>query len=394
MSKLVSFLVPDIGAPTIGAALKLARMLEPEYRTEIVGPDMGRGICSLYRNAYPFRAVPGGRIYRWPDYIWESRRLAAEIKGDLVIALKGFASTVPVALRVKKQRGVPVIAYLDEWDAALWYGLNPGEKWKSVRTHWHHPGESCYLPWLEPYIRRADMVISTTTWLQERFGGSIVHAGVDTAFFCPQPADQVKQLKAELGLAGKKVIVFGGVVRPHKGVEEILAALEKLADDRIRLLVVGPITEHLDMMMKSSRWGKWLVVAGDAVNAKSTVNAEIHKKMPLYLDVGDMVVLPLRDSLLARSQMPIKIFEALAMGKPVIGSTVADIPKVLEGCGLVVPPDDAEALAHAIATLFADDDKARELGRLAREECIRKYSHDVTRRQLTDLIGNLLTASH
>lgn len=389
-SQLISFLVPDTGAPTIGAALKLARLLEPEYRTEIVGPDMGRGICSLYRDSYPFRAVPGGRIYRWPDYWWESRRLAREVKGDLIVAVKGFASTVPVAMRVKKERGVPVAVYLDEWDAALWHGLSFKEKCRSVRKHWHHPGEPCYLPWLERKIRQADTVLSTTTWLQKRFGGSVVHAGVDINIFKPQDKNHVAALKSSLGLAGKKVIVFGGVVRPHKGVEEILLALEKLADDRIRILVVGPITEHLDDMMKSARWGKWIVVAGDGVNAGTSVNADIHKQMPLYLDVGDLVVLPLRNSLLAQSQMPIKIFEALAMAKPIIGTTVADLPMVLDGCGKIVPAEDVGGLAEAIQSVFEDEALAAEMGRKAREKCIRKYSMSVTRKRLLEIMREMI----
>jgi len=391
MKPLVSFLVPDIGSPTIGAAYKLAQMLEPEFRTEIVGPDFGWGVCSLYRDAYPFRPIPAGRIYRLPDYFWECNRISNELCGDVVIALKGFATTVPVALKVKSKRKVPVVVYLDEWDAALWYSMSGSEKRKCWMKHIQHPAEPCYHPFIERRIRKADTVLSTTTWLQSRFGGLIVHAGVDCDFFKPQPQADVDNLKEELGLKGKKVIVFGGVVRPHKGVEEILESIIRLNRKDIRLLIVGPVTDHLKSMMGSQRFGRWLVVAGDPVNAATSLNAAIHKKMPLYLDVGDLVVLPLRDSLLAQSQMPIKIFEALAMGKPIIGTAVADLPLVLDDCGVVVPPDNAEALAGAIGAVASDEVKAASMGRKARKKCIKEYDSQVSRAKLLDIVDRLLT---
>jgi len=389
---LISFLVPDISAPSIGAALKLAAFLEPEFSTEIIGPDFGRGICSLYRNSYPFTSIPAGRLYRLPDYFWERNRLASRVTGDVVIAVKGFASTVPIALQVKKQRGVPVAVYLDEWDGSLWYSMSWQEKLRCWLKHGHHPMEPCYHPFIERSIRHADTVLSTTTWLQKRFGGHVVHAGANCEFFKPQPRQEVEALRQKLGLQDCKVIVFGGVVRPHKGVEEILEALILLKRPDIRLLVVGPITEHLDEMMKSTRFGHFIVVAGDAVNSTTNLNAEIHRKMPLYLDAGDLVVLPLRNNQLARSQMPIKIFEALAMGKPVVGTAVSDLPMILDGCGWIVPPDNSSDLATAIAYAFDHPGDAHDKGIRARDKCVREFSAQVSAEKFKSIIRELLEA--
>jgi glycosyltransferase involved in cell wall biosynthesis len=142
--------------------------------------------------------------------------------------------------------------------------------------------------------------------------------------------------------------------------------------------------------MGSTRYGHLLVVAGDPVNAKTTRNADIHKKMPLYLDVGDLAVLPLRDTLLAQSQMPIKIFEALAMGKPVIGTAVADLPIILDKCGIVVPPNDAEALAQAIEKALFNEVLARDMSNHAREKCIREFSVVVCGARLRGIVEKLL----
>jgi glycosyltransferase involved in cell wall biosynthesis len=385
----ISFLCPDISAPTIGAALKLARYLEPDYETEIIGPDFGRGVCSLYQGSFPFTSVPAGRLYRLPDYLWERRRLARAIGGNVVIAVKGFASTVPVALSLKKARGIPVAVYLDEWDGALWHEKSTSEKIRNWLAHGHHPMEPCYHPWVERRIRKADLVLSTTTWLQRRFGGEILHAGVDCGFFEPQPADQVAALKKSLGLAGCNVIVFGGVVRPHKGVEEILEAMMHVARKDLRLLVVGPVTEHLEALMNDARFGGLVKVAGDAIDSGTSLNSDIHRQMPLYLDVGDLVILALRDTPLAQSQMPIKIFEAMAMAKPVIGTAVADLPHLLKDSGWVVDPGDSEALARAIQYALDHPEECRARGARARQVCVEQFNREIVGNQFKSLMRSL-----
>lgn len=388
----VTFLVPDIGSPAVGAALRLADYIGDRYQTEIIGPDFGTGVCSLYRESYPFTALPAGRLYRFPDYLWERRRLEAAVSGDVIIALKAFADTIPVALAVWRRRGVPVLVYLDEWDGALWKQKTLGRKLACWFRHAHHPMEECYHPFVERMIPRADGVLSTTTFLQRRFGGNIVHAGADVRYFQPQPTADVRALREQLGLADCRVIVFGGVVRPHKGVEDILDALHMLDDPRYRLLVAGPLTDHLKELIDRPKYRSYITVAGAPLNERSAVNAEVHQRMPLYLDAGDLVVLPLKNTLLAQSQMPIKLFEAMAMAKPIIASAVSDLPLILEGCGRVVPPDDVRALADAIRSVMEDPAAARRMGEAARQRCIDRYSREVTERELIRIISEVLGA--
>lgn len=389
---LVTFLVPDIGAPTVGAAVKLADLLHAAYDTEIVGPDFGSGVCGMYRDAYPFRSIPAGRLYRFPDYGWERRRLARELRGDVLVAVKAFAHTVPVALAEGRRRRVPVAVYLDEWDAAVWYQKSFTARLSLALRHAHHPLNEAYHGLVERTIRRTDDVWSTTTFLQRRFGGAVIHAGVKCDYFKPQPVERVEALKKTLGLSSRRVIVFGGVVRPHKGVEEILEALARLKDSRNALLVVGPITEHLAQLLKDPRYQPYLVVAGDALGGATSLNAEIHRQMPLYLDVGDLVVLPLRDTLLAQSQMPIKVFEAMAMGKPLVVTRVADLPEMVKGCGWVVPPDDPGALADAIGSAFERPQECREFGARARERALAEFSGEVCSQALCRRVAGLLDA--
>lgn len=376
----VSFLVPDIFSPVLGPVTVLARHLAPEFAVEIVGPDFGHGVCPMYRDAFPYKAVACPRIHRWPDYLWESRRLEAAITGDLIISVKAFATSLAVALAAKRRRDVKVVAYLDEWDGALMARLSAAQKAGRWLKHFQHPVDDVYCPWIERLLPRCDHVLSTTTALQQKFGGEVLPMGVDMADFAPRPADESAALRLQLGLKDKRLIVFGGVVRPHKGIELILSALAKIGDSRNRLVIVGPVNEHVAQLKANPAFAPHLATIGSRPKAD----------MPRHLGLADLIVLPLNNDLLAQTQMPCKVFEAMAMAKPVIASAVSDMPVVLAGCGWTVPPGDVEALARRIQWVFDHPLEADEAGRCARQICGEKFSKPVAARQLKAVVERLL----
>ncbi|MBU0678806.1 MAG: glycosyltransferase [Verrucomicrobia bacterium] len=387
----VSFLVANISAPSLGAALVLARNIPDAYDVEIVGPDMGQGVCSMYKGAFDYKVVSCPHLYRWPDFWWESRKLGRALEGDVIIAVKAYADTVPVALRERRRRGAKVVVYLDEWDGALFYQLNKAERLKRIVKDLHHPLEDAYYPLVERMIPKADHVLSTTSFVRNRFGGQVIYNGVDCDFFQPQPDDEVAALKKEWKVEGNRLIVFGGVVRPHKGVEQILDAMLLSHHDDLRLLVAGPLTPHLDRMMKDSRYAHLVRCAGAPTDSDSSVNKEVHDRMAHYLDMADLIVLPLIDSLLAQSQMPVKVFEAMAMAKPIIASRVSDLPVVLEGCGRIVDPGSPKTIAAEIDSILEDEAEAKKLGAAARARCLKLYSRAKTQSDLGELLERLLT---
>ena len=86
----------------------------------------------------------------------------------------------------------------------------------------------------------------------------------------------------------------------------------------------------------------------------------------------------------------LKIFEALAMGKPVVATRVADLPALVEGAGWVVPAGDQNALTAAIGrALDAPEERAR-LGQAARRRALRDFSRPVCAAHLQSILGALL----
>lgn len=381
----VSFLVPDLGWPIVGIAARMARYLTGTHEVEIVGPSLWGGANVMYSAEFNYRKVDCPRIYRYPEYFWEVRKLSRALQGDVVIAMKAFGSTLPAALRAKRERGCRVVAYLDEWDGAVAASWSPAEHIRQWARDWMHPCNNVHVPRMERLLPRCDVRLVTTRFLERQFDGTRFSIGVDTERFKPQDPARVAELKDRLGLHGMTLIVFGGIVRPHKGVEVFAEALARLKRNDVRLVILGPLSDHVRDMMAHPVYGQLVVCP--AVDAETT--QAVHRDMPLYLGLGDVLVVPLADTLLARSQMPCKVFEAMAMGKPIVATAISDLPEVLEGCGHLVEPGRVEAVAEAMVNLLDDVDGARELGRRARARCVAHYGADTSRRLLLDMMASL-----
>ncbi|HEY5726409.1 MAG TPA: glycosyltransferase, partial [Methylomirabilota bacterium] len=108
--------------------------------------------------------------------------------------------------------------------------------------------------------------------------------------------------------------------------------------------------------------------------------------VPRYLEAADVVAVPQRDTPDTRGQVPAKLFDAMALGRPIVSTRVSMIPEILEGCGALVPPGDVAALASAIGRLLDRPDEARALGEAARRRAVDRYSFEAARRALFPLI--------
>lgn len=101
----------------------------------------------------------------------------------------------------------------------------------------------------------------------------------------------------------------------------------------------------------------------------------------------DVVVSPSRSESLSNT-----ILEAMAAGRPVVASRVGGNPELVRDheTGLLVPPDDALALANALETVLASPQVAREWGKNARRIAIANFTVEGARAQFEQLYVNLL----
>ncbi len=136
-----------------------------------------------------------------------------------------------------------------------------------------------------------------------------------------------------------------GTVIPRKGYDVLVAALAKLTDLSWRLVIVGDRDRSPDTVRRLDDEITHLGLA-DRIRFTGAVAPE---RLPaLYAD-ADLFVLPSRFEGYGMAYT-----EAIAHGLPVVGTSAGAIPDTVpKGAGVLVPPDDAQALAAALRTLIA-----------------------------------------
>jgi glycosyltransferase involved in cell wall biosynthesis len=99
-----------------------------------------------------------------------------------------------------------------------------------------------------------------------------------------------------------------------------------------------------------------------------------HQEIPAIMARADVAVACLEDTPNARAKSPLKVVEYLAAGRAVVGSAVGEVVRMLDGCGVLVPPADVGALRDAVLRLLDDPDQRRELGKKARAQVEKIYN--------------------
>jgi glycosyltransferase involved in cell wall biosynthesis len=235
-----------------------------------------------------------------------------------------------------------------------------------------------YTWYLEKSVGLADGITVSNRFLQQRFSGEMIYHCRDTSVLDPakHSGDTIRQ---ELKLQGKKVVMFLGTPRAHKGVDDLIAAVERLPDPDIRLIIIGSDDPEGFLQRRNL-----------PLNGRIVVLPKISfDQLPEYLAMADVLTIPQRDTSDTVGQMPAKIFDAMAMAKPIVSTRVSDIPEVLGDCGYLVDPGNIEQLASALTFIFSHPEEALDKGRKARQRCVELYDTKVMETRLLDLVDRV-----
>ncbi|MGK5172944.1 glycosyltransferase family 4 protein [Geodermatophilus sp. CPCC 205761] len=206
-------------------------------------------------------------------------------------------------------------------------------------------------------LAAARAVVTTSAWTREqlldRYALSparvhVAHPGAGTAPASP-------------GTAGGGRLLCVGALAPHKGQDLLLAALARTAGLPWRCTLVGPLDRDPLFVASLQRQ------AGDAGIADRVRIPGPRTGAALLLEYrgADVLVVPSRTETYGMA-----ITEALATGLPVIAAEVGGVPEAVGRTasgvpGLLVPPDDSDALAAALARWLTDAEVRCRLRRAA-----------------------------
>jgi glycosyltransferase involved in cell wall biosynthesis len=233
----------------------------------------------------------------------------------------------------------------------IWSGATPGDT-ISARSHplWQRGYARCWR-WL---MRRATAIVAYGSATRQH----LIQQGItaDKVFMGTQvmPLTLLPQPTADrtvLGVAGKQVVLSVNYFLPRKGLSVLIAAFQQVAqaDDVLVLVGDGPERESLQRL-----------AAGDG-----------RIRFPGYQDgaaktawyaAADIFVLPT-----LHDPWGLVVNEAMAFGLPIITTSAAGCtPDLVQDNGRVVPAEDVQALAAALADLLADPVLRQQMGERSR----------------------------
>ena len=370
----VSVLAFDLSDNATGRAHLLAQLLAPRYAVSVVGPMFGEALWRPVREGtIEYRAVPGRR---YPRFAADVPALLRLVDGDVIVASKLRPTSFGLGLLARLRGRRPLVVDIDDWELGFFYRAGT---WGRV-GRFLNVGNPNGLPWtwlMERLVPMADAVTVSSRFLAARFGGTLVPHVRDTETWDPSRFDRAASRRC-LGLERGRTVMFLGTPRRHKGVDDLVDAVASLSEPDVTLALVG-----VEPGTRAAReWGRLPFVRLFPPIAFDEV--------PRYLIAADVVAIPQRASTETMGQVPAKLFDAMAMARPIVSTAVSMIPEILEGCGVVVEPDDVKSLAHGLARLLADPDAAATLGLRARERCAAEYSFRAARAKLFPIIDGLI----
>jgi glycosyltransferase involved in cell wall biosynthesis len=368
----VSVLAFDLSDNAVGRADLLARLLRPRYDVEVVGPRFGPEVWGPVKDSETrFCSVPAGR---YPRFAVTASELVARADGDVLYASKLRPTSYGIGLLARSRRRRPLVLDIDDWEVGFFHR---GGAWGRVGRALNvaNPNGLAWTWLVERLARRADAITVSSRFLQQRFGGVLLPHVRDTDAWAPERFDRADG-RARLGVGAERVVMFLGTPRGFKGVRELVDAVGALGPGVVLALVGVHATSSLGESVRRP----WVRTVGTIPFAD----------VPRYLIAADVVAVPQLATPDTLGQVPAKLFDAMALARPIVSTRVSMIPEILDGCGVLVPPGDVPALTDALRGLLGDPTDAARLGARARERCVERYSFTAARAVLYPLIDAAL----
>lgn len=202
-------------------------------------------------------------------------------------------------------------------------------------------------------LREADFVAAISAWHRDFYRG--IEPGVEAPVIrcgvaLPPPSAE----------AGTGIVLVGRLVA-KKGVDLLLQAVARIGDPALRVRIAGDGPERIALEQLARTLG-----IDDRVEL---LGARPHRECLELIRRSALFVLPCRSIASGdRDGIPVVLMEAMAASRPVIAGDLPAIAELIEDgiSGLLVPPDNVDALAAAISRIGGDPALRLRLGTEAR----------------------------
>jgi colanic acid biosynthesis glycosyl transferase WcaI len=244
--------------------------------------------------------------------------------------------------------------------------------------------------------RHADRIVVVTPafenylvehWKVPREKISVIENGVETQLFAPESFARAtgSTLRRELDAEEKFVVSYVGTMGMAHGLETIITAAIELraTNPEVVFLMLGEGAEKERIAALARQRG---------LSNLRFVDQQPREKIPAYISASDVCLVLLKKTDLFKTVIPTKMLEFMSCARPVILAVDGQAREILEEAraGLVIEPENSDALVNAIRYLAANREEARELGQNGRAHILRKYSRHQTAEKYIRVLEHML----
>jgi glycosyltransferase involved in cell wall biosynthesis len=331
-------------------------------RESLDGIEIHRHWTYITPNEGVLRRTLGHASYLPSALIVSNRRIK---KPDIIIGTSPTLFAAQAASSIGRRLRVPFVMEVRDLWPAIFVELGILKNKYLIRI---------LEKWEMNLYRKATSIVTVT----EAFRNNLIERGLspDKIVTIPNGADvefwspinHSNDLRNELNIHGKFVVLYMGAHGISHALIKIIDSAERLrSENDILFLFVGEGAEKRKLIeyARSRRLNN--IRFHDPVDKNSVKE---------FYDIADVCLVPLRNIPLFDTFIPSKLFEILAMEKPIIGSLRGEPADILKksGSALVVEPENSKEIAEAIHTLYNNRSMGLEMGKKGREFVKRFYS--------------------
>ena len=197
-----------------------------------------------------------------------------------------------------------------------------------------------------------------------------------------------KPVRQSLGLTTELVVIWVGGYYPWHDLDLLLDSftlvLQRQPNAKIVLIGDGPTRQSIAQKVEKNRLQQSVIMTG----------AVPHARVPELLSIADVAVVPSAPvpANHGGTGTPLKLFEYMAAGKPIIATALNEAREVIQDgySGLLVEAGDVNGFAQAMLTLLNDPVQRERLAKNARQRAVERYSWEEYTRNLEEIYLNVL----
>jgi glycosyltransferase involved in cell wall biosynthesis len=339
-----------------------------ELAKELVKLGVRVGVIAPHdKNTLDYEVMDGIEIYRFRYFVPSLQKLTYH---------GGIVSNLKKSLFARLQ--LPFLFF-----ALFIKTLKISKKYDLIHAHWivsaliasltkfllkkpciytSHHGKLAEIKWLRiflPLINKLDKIIAVSSALKD---GWLKQGIPDNKIIVLPNSIDIRRYDYSRKGARRNQLLYVGRLTKEKGCNYLIEALKlivkKIPSIKLKFVGDGPAKNYLQKL--TIRFDLHHNVCFEGFKPRNEVIS--------YYRESDLFILPSLSE-----GTPLTILEAMAVGIPIIATSVGGIPEILGGCGILVPPEHPEKLAKAIICALGDS-KIETLTLKARKRVEVRYS--------------------